>query len=276
MKEHTLDDIQKELNNKQYDIEGGKLNFVKRLRDVVKGVRKDKFPPDERKWLEENGDKQIEGITIFRRPVNSAIDKALDFISMGKWSSVKNKYGFDTFFHLGMVCDYDGGKKVLIDKTGTLNIKEVDGLPSGVETISPDIPNNVSFNEMINGAKRILGVERFYRYDSFKSNCQMFVMALLKSARVDSPKIRDFVFQDITELVKEMPKYVNSIANALTNASGVADVLVRGEGFYEPHPPEFDRPHMNSVGVQKYLTIGDRKVNSYQNLTQQRKSLVSR
>ena len=154
-----LDKLHNELNEKQYEVEGGRLNIVKRVREVFMGVRKDKFPPQERKWLDENGSKIIEKMTLWRTPVETAVDRAINFISLGKWASMKNKYGFDTFFHLGMVCEYDGGKKVLIDKTGVLNIKEV-GIPSGAETIEIPIRNRFSFNHMINGAKRILGDEK--------------------------------------------------------------------------------------------------------------------
>ena len=253
-----LDNLHKQLNEKQFQVEGGRINIFKRAKEVLKGVRKDKFPPAEREWLEENGSKIIEKMTLFRRPVMSAVDKVLNFISLGKWSSMKNKYGFDTFFHLGMVCEYDGGKKVLIDKTGVLNIKETNGLPDGAEFMEVPIRNRVSFNHMINGAKRILGDDRFYRYDSFKSNCQMFVIALMKAIGVDSASVREWVFQDISELVKQMPKYVNTFANAITNISGLADVALHGEGFSR------ERTIMNARGKQDHILYQDyRKVNTY-------------
>lgn len=255
-----LDKLHRELNEKQYLVEGGRINIFRRAREVAKGVRKDKFPPDERKWLEENGSKIIDKITLFRRPVKSAVDKVFNLITLGKWGSLKNKYGFDTFFHLGMVCEYEGGKKVLIDKTGVLNIKPVSSLPSGggEEYLEVPINNRVSFNHMIHGAKRILGEDRFYRYDSFKANCQMFVMALLKAIGADSNSVREFVFQDIGELVSEMPKYANQVANTITNIAGMADVAMRGEGFTR------DRVILNTRGNHSHLYHQDyRKVNTY-------------
>tara|TARA_R110000803_G_scaffold117271_2_gene185824 strand:+ start:166 stop:987 length:822 start_codon:yes stop_codon:yes gene_type:complete len=257
-RDNHLDELQSILNDKQNQVEGGRLNVVKRVREVFKGVRKDRFPPAERKWLDENGSKIITKMTLFREPVETAIDRVINYLSLGKWAEMKNKYGFDNFFHLGMVVEYDDGKMVSIDKTGTLNIKEVSGVPSKAETLEIPIRNRFSFNHMINGAKRILGDEKFFRYDAFKSNCQMFVMGLIKAVGVDSPSVRDWVFQDITELVKELPSYVGKVAKTLTNIAGVADVAIHGEGFARPNVV------MNSRGSQDHIYHQDyRQINTY-------------
>lgn len=251
--EPTLDKLQNELT-------GGSI--IQRAKDIMSGVRKDKFPPQERKWIEENGSKIIEKITLFRRPVNSAVDKVFDMLMLGKWSSMKSRYGFDVFFHLGMVCEYDNGKSVLIDKTGTLNIKE-SGIPSDAETLELPIRTRFSFNHMFNGAVRIMGEDRFYRYDAFKSNCQMFVMSLLQAVGMASREAKEFVYQDIEELVKEIPKYAQKLSNVVTDIAGVADVASRGAGFI-----------MNARGNQSHLYYQDyRKINTYLPPHQQRKPL---
>lgn len=72
------------------------------------GVRKD-YPPKVRQWLERHGDKLIKTLTIIRTPIQGAINEALNAVSMGAWNRLRGKHGYDTFFHLGLVAEYDDG-----------------------------------------------------------------------------------------------------------------------------------------------------------------------
>ena len=56
-----------------------------------------------KKVLQEFGYQTIHSITIVKTPIRDVIEKAMNIFSLGKWKKLKAKYGFDSFFHLGLV-----------------------------------------------------------------------------------------------------------------------------------------------------------------------------
>tara|TARA_Y100000401_G_C8324851_1_gene227525 strand:- start:756 stop:3848 length:3093 start_codon:yes stop_codon:yes gene_type:complete len=183
------------------------------------------FPPYERQWLSRNGNKKIEGITIYRFPISNAIEQVMNLISLGEWYKIKDRYNFDTMFHLGLVCEFDDGF-VVIDKQQSLNIIPNGQLPHTAQFMELALPENreYTFDQMFRGAVHLLGRERFYKYDAFKSNCQQFCLALLQAINMDSREATDFVYQDISGVIRDMPQYTQRIARALTDYAGMKDM----------------------------------------------------
>jgi hypothetical protein len=58
-----------------------------------------------KKVLQQYGNETIQSITILKTPIRDVIEKAINIFSLGKWKKLKAKYGFDTFFHLGLISE---------------------------------------------------------------------------------------------------------------------------------------------------------------------------
>lgn len=75
--------------------------------------------------------------------------------------------------------------------------------------------------------QRIMG-DKFYKYDSFKNNCQSFILGFLKVAGLLTPEADKFVNQHADELLKAQPGYLGELANSITNLGAIVNQTMQG------------------------------------------------
>jgi len=212
---------------------GGKFS-IKKLVKAVKGDFRKEYPPKVAEFLEKNGNKIIQKVTVLRTPVSKTLETALNLISFGKWEKAKKQYGFDTFFHLAMEVQFDDNTNVVVEKNATIGIRDASEksqqADSNAVTERLELPvrSKFSFNHMLSGAKRILGDERFFRYDALTSNCQLFVKSCLEAIGMYTNEAKAFVYQDLEELMKELPSFVGGIAKKITDIQSYSDIAGSG------------------------------------------------
>ena len=212
---------------------GGKFS-IKKLYKAVKGDFRKDYPPKVAEFLEKNGSKIIQKVTVLRTPVSKTLETAINLISLGKWNKAKKKYGFDTFFHLAMEVQFDDNTNVVVEKNATIGIRDASEksqqADSNAVTERLELPvrNRFSFNHMLNGAKRILGDERFFRYDAFTSNCQLFVKSMLEAIGMYTDNAKAFVYQNIEDLIEDLPFFVGSVAKKITDIQSYSDIAGSG------------------------------------------------
>jgi hypothetical protein len=213
------------------EIAGGFLmESLKKAMGVVKGVRKD-YPPAVRTWLAKNGDKEIKALSIIRTPIQSAINKALNVVSFGAWDKARASKGYDTFYHLGLVAEYEEGKKrAVLEKNAVININNSFNVQANSEYQLVPMRGTVTFRQLLDRANKVMG-DDFFLYDAFSNNCQVFIKELLAASGLLTSEAQTFLFQDIGELVKELPGHTGKIARALTDIGALADVAMHGQGL---------------------------------------------
>lgn len=195
------------------------------IKDTVKSVktffspRTDSLNNTSKKTLEEYGDKPITKLQIYRTPITPVFEKALNALSLGTWNKMKSEAGYDKFFHLALIATVEGSKNIVIEKTEVVNLSTSYNTQQDTEVMDVPITRPITLNEMIAKTQEEMGTEKFYAYDAFQNNCQMFVIAVLKSVGLLDDKINKFVFQDVSELSRKLPS-VNKIANVFTDISG--------------------------------------------------------
>jgi hypothetical protein len=86
---------------KRYIVEGDGL-FNNFKRDANKG-----FSPHDRRLIEKHKDDKIYKITLFRYPVQSAIQNLMHLYTMGRLRRGMEELNYDTLFHLGMIVNDD-------------------------------------------------------------------------------------------------------------------------------------------------------------------------
>ncbi len=163
------------------------------------------------------GDLPIKSLQIVRTPIMNAIDKVLNIVSLGKWSQLKKEYSFDKLFHLALIANV-GNKNLVIEKNEVINVSTSYKMSKDSEVM--EIPLNgkiFTTNEMLKKTLERIGSEKFYLYDGFKFNCQVFVRDCLESEGLYSEQAKEFLFQDLEELAKKMPAFSKKIMNITTD-----------------------------------------------------------
>jgi hypothetical protein len=170
--------------------------------------------------LKKHGDKKIRAIRIGRRPINSKVEKAFNLISLGKWEENRKKYYYDTLFHLFLILNLDDGTIISFEKNSIVTMNENDGRCSmkEVECLELPYPNNsITLDELVKKPLERIGKEKYFVYEAFKQNCQIFISDVLKTFNLFSPKAKEFIYQDISEIVKRLPFFVKFIAKTVTD-----------------------------------------------------------
>ena len=169
----------------------------------------------------------ITKLTISRSPVKSNIVSVLNVISLGQLKKITNKLGYDKLWHLALKVTLDNGKSYRIEKNQNISIKPYNEYP-GTEIFQlAKSKKAITLKEMMNASLKKEGATRFYEYDAFKNNCQMFVTSLLRSSGLLIPPAAKFISQDSAAIAKGIPGYVAPAAKALTSFAAKADKLVQ-------------------------------------------------
>ena len=182
--------------------------------------------------IQEFGNWKVAKMWIYRKPIVTAIDKVLNFISLGTWQEQKNANNYDNLFHLGLFCLMNDEKgrfvNVLAEKNAVIEVTRTTfNVNSYGETLPVHVFKPITLIQLLDGGQRILG-DDWFKYDPFKNNCQIWVRSLLMGATLYTEKENAFVFQPVEDIVKKMPSYVPSIARVVTDLGGIADRLMGG------------------------------------------------
>lgn len=166
-------------------------------------------------------------LTISRSPVKSNIVNVLNVISLGQLKKITGKLGYDRLWHLALKVTLDNGKSYRIEKNQNISIKPYNDYP-GTEIFQlAKSKKPITLRELMNASLKKEGATRFYEYDAFKNNCQMFVTSLLRSSGLLIPPAAKFISQDSAAIAKGIPGYVAPAAKALTSFAAKADKLVQ-------------------------------------------------
>ena len=101
------------------------------------------------------------------------------------------------------------GKQVLLEKNERINMdinRNVGGCnlaseDAGGERISvPRVPSGLTINQLMNNTASYMG-DRFIPYSAKSSNCQDFIIGVLKSNHIDTPETVAFVKQDTESIL---------------------------------------------------------------------------
>ena len=194
--------------------------------------------------LKKYGNLPIVGLQIRRTPILKILDSVINIISLGKFDKLKKDYGFDKLFHLYIVFRVKllngKDKEIVVEKNQSINVS--DDIPT--KTKDTEILNiawggrgdasKKTINDLLNNTLATVGKNRFFVYNPWNANpnsgnCQRFVLDVLSSNNLLGDYYKNFILQDITELVKKMPSYSKSIATGITDlAAGTEKLLGMG------------------------------------------------
>jgi hypothetical protein len=183
---------------------GAKLEFSNKIKNILKKY----------------GNQKIRSIYIGRRPINSMVEKAFNIISLGKWSKLREQYYYDKLFHLFLIIQMDDDTVISFEKNSIVTMTEDDERCSmkDTECVKIEYPtDSLTLDEFVRKPLERIGKDKFFVYQPFDQNCQIFIRAVLETFGLYSKKVADFVYQDISEIVERLPFYVKYVAKAVTD-----------------------------------------------------------
>jgi len=193
---------------------------VKGLAQAFKGIRMN-FPPSARRILEKYGDVPFDQVKVCRKPLEEKLQQAIRF------SAKAGRIPYDKFFHLSIRFRLTSGPMqgqwLRIDKRESLHAV-IDDEQTDTECMSVDYIGSGSgktVNEVLAKTEKAVGSERFFRYRS----------DILEANDMDTPELKDFVLQDVSELFSEGAKWFADLGTDLKNKLGL---LVEGFGKCPP------------------------------------------
>ena len=192
---------------------GAKLNFSNKIKSILK----------------QYGNEPILAIRIGRRPINSMVEKAFNIISMGKWAENRKKYYYDTLFHLFLIITLEDDTVISFEKNSIVTMTENDGRCSmpNVDCIELEyLQDSITLNDLVMKPLDRIGKNKYFVYSPFSQNCQIFISDILKTFNLYNKKTEDFVYQDISEIVKRLPFYIKYTAKAFTDADATISKII--------------------------------------------------
>ena len=132
---------------------------------------------------------------------------------------IKSKIWIWYVFHLALVVKTTTGKNIIIEKNEIINIsngKRETLKNLSAQTMNVDMRNKqLKINQMLENTWKVLKNRRYFAYDTYDNNCQMFIKSILEENKVYSQAITDFLHQDITSFKKALPSFVPYVANPM-------------------------------------------------------------
>jgi len=232
----------------------GIFDWIKEKAGQAVGAVKNYFKPREdfnnlsKKTISEYGNIPIKQLYIMRAPVQSMLNNIINFVSLGKWNELKQKYNFDKLFHLSLVARLENGKNIIMEKNEVVNITPEFKFEKDAETL--DIPFNgqLTINQILDTARKNVGDKTFFLYDAFKNNCQYFIKFLLEGQNLYSQKAKDFLFQDLEEIYKGLPSYVPKVMKGATTMGAIVNkILGKGKDKIIMNPDDFIKEHKHLI-----------------------------
>jgi hypothetical protein len=172
----------------------GKLDFSNKIIDI----------------LQHYGTQKIIKIELARKPISKNIERVLNMFSFGKFNELKNKLPFDELFHLSLILTLQNGKEITLEKNSIVNM---DVNKSFIDTEINTLNKRIKYDliQFICIPLKKMGREKFFIYDPFKNNCQMFIRNVLISLNLYDNKTDGFLFQDISSLIDGLPQFIKTV-----------------------------------------------------------------
>jgi hypothetical protein len=128
------------------------------------------------------------------------------------------EFGIDKLFHLGILVN----DKYLLQKNEVLSFTT--GRPDKDAQIIPiNFGGDFTISEMVENARKKQGDSKFFIYDPFNANCQMFVKAVLTSNGITPPL--KFIDQSAEEIGRRLPGYVKPVSKFITDLGAIVNLF---------------------------------------------------
>ena len=203
--------------------------LVNRVAAPIKGVQTHASDRLE-KFLADQKDKTVVKLQLARKPINSKVKKALDLMSLGKFSKKVKELNYDSAYHQFLLVTLSDGKTYKLEKNEKVEHAPVTKSDYDGEVF--DVPlkgKELNLAQMVETAEEG-NEEHFWKYRAGSDNCQRFTRDIVEKNGLlpeDDEGKKQFELQDAKKMTDALPPLV---ANAVTDVANVAGRIWHGDG----------------------------------------------
>jgi len=211
---------------------GSPLGAFKRGIRSVQRLVSSEYPYRVQRFIDENKDKTIESMTLYRSPITSIIKKLLYVLSLGRISTEELKrIGYDDLFHLYMIVQFSDDTRAILEKNQNINVSDdIRTRGEGAESLSVPLSTRPTLGEVLEKTQRRMG-RRYFHYDFKTNNCQDWLDSLLRANGLATPDTTAFIKQNVGELLNSLPPDVTQAARATTTVAALVNRGLQALGF---------------------------------------------
>jgi hypothetical protein len=163
--------------------------------------------------------KRVMSVEARRNPINKAFNILVSTIE-NTASFSWNKIEQDKYYHLYLVITLEGNIVLQTEKNLIINItREITPTERDGDKMTIALSKHITLKEMMNSGLKRQGNRSFWLYQSLKANCQDYILAIC--SRFMTNKLFNFVKQDMGDLVKATPSFIQGLVNAFTEIGGI-------------------------------------------------------
>lgn len=167
----------------------------------------------------------IIAFTIMRTPVNSLIQGAANFLTLGGINKIKKDVGGD-LYHLFSVLTLEDGSKFLLEKNDRINLTS--SLPDDntkTQSCPCEIKIPQTLDQLMSNMKQRMGPKNFFTYDAFENNCQDFLKAAVTCLGGLTKQADTFIKQSISKSAASINPISKNLVKGITNAGNWVNTL---------------------------------------------------
>lgn len=162
-------------------------------------------------------------IVVMRTKVPQVYDKIIEILSLGTWSNLKKKYGYETFYHIGVIFYLTNGIKLLYEKNSIVSLSVITKIPKEAELMTVPYDGNLTLEIIVRKTEHLMG-DRYFRYNAFgepPNNCQTFIISVLQANDLINENLKKFIDQDTEQIVSQSPEFLKKISKTITDFGSV-------------------------------------------------------
>lgn len=211
-------------------------NISGRVSGFITGIRDD-YQPKARDILKKYGNNKVIKLVVKRDPLQKALDIGINALSLGQYQKSKKEAGYDSYYHLYMIATLDNNINLIIEKNEVINIDIYTKDSQQGEKFDVVMNEPIVLNTMLNKTKDGMGIKRFFYYDAFTDNCQIFINSIMSyNGLLElNPDLQKFILQDYRTLIENLSPTTKKIMSGITNLGRRFNILLKGKGLFPEH-----------------------------------------
>lgn len=160
--------------------------------------------------------------------------------------------------------------KIIIEKNEVVTIEPLSQSASikpttEFFTVPSHLLQNITLDILINNTKKYMGDKRFYDYEAFTNNCQMFIESILKANNLYTEQAGDFLMQKIEGLHNDLNNtgfsYVPKVVKKITDLGSIVSRLI-GKGTKKNALKDFEKyMKKNNITEEDIASINEHFIN---------------
>ena len=148
--------------------------------------------------IKKYGDKTIVGLIVKRNPISVQVILSLAKIVSKSLAKTFDSKPYDLLYHIYLEIRLEDGTTLILEKNEVIKLSKTTR-QAEEQLIIQNVPN-ITINQLLDKTQAKMK-SNFHTYDIIKNNCQIFLLAVLKSNGINQTGSDSFIKQDISGLI---------------------------------------------------------------------------